>query len=106
MSPPLGQQQANGVCFEMWTQNQKGGSQDPANPWIKWGYPRVTWRQGDDTFNEGILSVPFTGVCYENPNFEDGPMGDWGMSITAIRAWMLDTALPTPVCGYQALVAS
>lgn len=106
MVPPLGQQQANGVSFDVWTQNQKGGSQDPNYPYIHWVYPRVTWRAGDDTFNEGILNVPYTGVCYENPNFEDGPFEEWAGvpgGITAIRAWQLETSLPAAICGYQTL---
>jgi hypothetical protein len=103
IAPPLGQQQANGVSMDVWTQNYKGGSQDPNYPYIHWVYPRVTWRHGDETFNEGILSVPYTGVCYENPNFEDGPFEEWSVPITAIRAWQLETTLPAALCGYQTL---
>jgi hypothetical protein len=106
MVPPLGQQQANGVSFEIWTQAQIGGAQATQYPYIHWVYPRVTWRAGDETFNEGILNVPFTGVCYENPNYEDGILEEWPTNITAIRAWMLDTALPPSLCGYQTLAHS
>ncbi|MFN2592944.1 MAG: hypothetical protein ABR532_08960 [Candidatus Dormibacteria bacterium] len=103
IDPPLGQQQQNGVCLDVWTQNQNGNSQDPNYPYIHWAYPRVTWRSGDATFNEGILNVPFTGVAYENPNYEDGPFEDFNVNITTIRAWQLETSIPVPLCGAQVL---
>lgn len=106
MDPALGQQQANGVSFEIWSENHWGGSKSATYPYIKRAYPRVTWRSGDETYAEDITEVPLEGTCYENPNFYNGPGNDWPTPITSIKAWILDTSIPTPLCGAQTLPGS
>lgn len=99
----------DGVSIEIWTRNLlEGGYSDPIEPYLHWVFPRCFGHLAPRTFNDDIQDVKFTGFGLENPNWYDGPVGDWPLPSQSARCGQFIEAetLPTTVCGYQTVVAS
>ncbi len=48
----------------------------------------------------------FTGFTSSNPNYEDGPTGDWPFLSDTQLGWRFTSALPVPQCGAQVQAGS
>lgn len=107
IAPPVGAVPNNQVSIEVWAKRVDNGTQDPYKPWAHWVYPMVrNLRMGPWTHLNGVLSPTYSGQCYENPNWYDGPVADWAGESDRIAQWLPTAILPTVVCGFQAIVAS
>jgi hypothetical protein len=111
--------QSNGVALEVVTKAGSGaggacqvsgaGSDYPA--FTGHIFPKALLTLGERNFQEGIITVAFTGKAEGNPNYGEGPFGDW--SDTADGDFPEDSGyvqigydeLPTTgltvKCGYQ-----
>jgi len=86
------------VGFEFWTKHYVGSSPDADYPWVHWIFPRVRWRRGDNTAEEGLLQPAFVGQSRTNLLWGSGPYGDGppdGQDVTEF-AWF-KTAVDPPV---------
>lgn len=107
--PLLTRIQPYGVSLELWTKRlADDGDLDATFPYFHWVFPRTKLRIGAKNFQNGPMDNPFSGFAIENPNWYDGPLGDWPVSSDRVFAYLpvAATDLPTPVCGYQTTPAS
>jgi hypothetical protein len=88
----------NYICLEAWQTVIEDG--EPTGEYVHWIWPRVRFRAGQTTRNNGILTVPLVGTAFANSNVGLGPAGDWPVAMTSPENWYVDTDLPTTFCGY------
>jgi len=106
-APPIGEVTGNGVSVELWSKRVDDGDLDADWPYAHWAYPKIkNLRIGDHTHQNGSLLPQLSGQAYENPNWYDGPVGDWPATSDRVYQWIPAQTMPTPSCAYQELVAS
>jgi hypothetical protein len=108
-APPVGTVEANvlnGVSVELWSKHIVNGDIDPIWPYIHWIWPRTHWQPDKQTFDINHMPRLFTGFTSQNPNFEDGPTGDWAFASDRTYAWAFTKTLPAVSCGAQSLAPS
>ena len=70
-------------------------------------YPRVkNLRQGSWTHEDGAILPMFSGQCYENPNWFDGPLNDWVPTSTSFQNYFPTAQLPAAQVGFFDIAAS
>lgn len=109
----------NGVCLEFWSKAWDGDQQ--ATPtalsgslaYIHWVVPRAKFQIGKLEFKNDFLNIPVKGFGDSNAHITaNGPFDDWPASIAnrggvqSSMAWFLDSALPTPACGFVAVTSA
>lgn len=105
--PPFGSYGAPyGVTLEVWSKHIVNGDFDPVYPYVQWVYPRTYWTVAAETFDNNPMARTLMGYSSQNPNYEDGPFGDWTFDSSRMRMWQLTRTLPTPVCGAIAVPTS
>ncbi len=102
----------DGVCLEAFTSAYDGTA--PAVPtfttpdaaYFHWVFPRTKWTLGQITMEDGLMTVPVTGVGTENANITaNGPFNDWPAAVathggvTSFGGVFFDETLPTMQCG-------
>jgi hypothetical protein len=106
-APPIGVITGNGVSVELWTKRILDGDLDPNFPYAHWVYPKISnLRLAPHTHAGTSLHPSFSGQALQNPNWYDGPVGDWGTESDKVYQWLPTATIPTPSCAYQNLVAS
>jgi hypothetical protein len=106
-APPIGPVTGNGVSIELWAIRVDDGDQDANYPYAHWVYPKVkNLRLGDHSHANASIQPVFTGQAVENPNWFDGPVGDWPATSDRAYQWLPTSTIPTPSCAYQTLAAS
>lgn len=101
----------NGVSMEAWSKVITGSSQAVQLPWWRWGFFQTFWAPMDRVLENAEQVISFTGFGVSNPGFGTGPGRDWlggvtGTSPTAPYGYYRDFAVPTPACGYTAVVGA
>jgi hypothetical protein len=105
--PPIGEMVSDGVSIELWAKRISNGALDVQAPYAWWAIPKVlNLSLGDREFAESAQKSPFTGECYENVAWYDGPLNDWPDDSDRVAQWIPWDTLPDAECGFQALVAS
>jgi hypothetical protein len=95
-----------GVSMELWTKHIVNGDLDVFYPYIHWYLGRTYWQPDKTTFDVNHMSRMFQGYTSENPNFEDGPAGDWLWDSASTLGYAYTRTLPTIQCGSQATPVS
>lgn len=90
---------ADYVCLEAWQLVIEDGAH--TGEYIHWVWPKVRFRQGQTTRNNGVLTIPLSGEAFINRHVGLGPAGDWPAVLDVPDSWYVDTVIPTAVCGYQ-----
>lgn len=105
--PALGTEgRPNGVSLEVWTPfvNGRGDLIDPANPYLRWVWPKIKADAGAKKIENGPMQYLLDGYCFENGGWGNGPLNDWQFDSSRVWQVALDSALPTPLqSGYQAV---
>lgn len=86
----------NGVSVELWSQAVLDGAFASDLPYIHWVIPRARLRLSD-TLNlsaEDAMTPTFEGFEIQNPNWGDGPEGDWPYG--SDRVWQYARVATTP----------
>jgi len=96
----------NGVGMEAWSKRIVSGALATDYPYWQWVFGKTTWAIGERSLGNEIMITNFTGFAEENPNFFDGPTGDWPYTSDRVLQYAAVTAIPVTSCGTQELVAS
>lgn len=107
-APALGAvSQVNGISVEVWARRVRSGTLDPDSPYAHHAYPKLTnLRLGDWSHGNAALLPSYTGQAYENPNFGDGPAGDFIGTSDRVHQWIPVDALPSITATPAAISAS
>lgn len=99
-----------GVALELWVKNAVVGSDGPCGPedthppYTRHVLGRVRVRPGDRTFNNDAASFAFSIKVEANPQWGEGPWGDWqaAEAMPDDSPWVSfwDDTLPDVGCGY------
>lgn len=86
----------NGVSVEMWSRAVQDGAQAAELPYIHWVIPRAYLRLSDSLSlgAENAMTPTFEGWSNQNPNWADGPEGDWAYG--SDRIWQYSRVASTP----------
>jgi hypothetical protein len=105
--PPIGQITGYGVSIELWTKRINNGALDSTFPYAWWALPKVqNLKLGDREFSETAQKTIFTGECYENAAWFDGPNNDWLDASDRLAQGVPTTSYPDATCGFLALAAT
>lgn len=105
-APMVGEDpQPYGVAVEAWSAAILDGGYAPELPYMQWAFPRLFTRQGSRELAESALGPVFEGTGNQNPNFGDGPAGDFEHDTGAVYQWQRVAAVPTPTNGWVAVPA-
>ncbi len=88
----------NYVCLEAWQTVVEDGT--GTGEYVHWVWPKVTFKRGQTTRSNGILTTPLTGKAFVNRNVGLGPAGDWPAVLDEPDSWYIDSAIPAANCGY------
>lgn len=110
-SPPLGDISNESVSLEVWAKrvDPDTGDLDIDAPYAWYSFPKLkNLRIGERVFANANIPAPFTAEAYENPNWYNGPTGDWPTTVPTARAWQWIPwdNIPTPSCGFKTISAS
>ncbi|GIV00859.1 MAG: hypothetical protein KatS3mg014_2531 [Actinomycetota bacterium] len=102
--PAIGPITDYGVSIELWAKRIVEGTQDSAYPWWRWLFPRVkNLRLGERRIENGVLVSTYSGRAFGNPEWLDGPEGDWPYpTVPSDRPaqYIPAATIPTVTCGY------
>lgn len=107
--PDIGPLTGYGVSIEYWTLRISDGVPDDTFPYVHHVLGRVkNIRRGEFVAEDAPQAVVLTGQAYENPNFYNGPAGDWPTAVASNRVHqsLMSNAIPTAQCGSSTLAAS
>lgn len=91
----------NGVSVEAWTHAVVDGHAAPELPYMHWSFPRLKLRQSSNALNGSDPNGGiFEGTGEQNPNWGDGPDGEWDFSSDRVFQWRRVATLPTPGTSY------
>jgi hypothetical protein len=91
----------NGVSIEAWTRYVVDGYQPAEQPYMWWTFPKAKLGKGNRTIDVNAMGNVYDGFAIENPEWDNGPMGDWlWPSDRVVQVCFTDT-VPTVQCGAQ-----
>lgn len=98
----------NGVSMEIWTKAIIGDDLAANRPYFHWALPRTRWMLSDKNMENAAMTNVLNGFATENPNWFNGPFGDWVGDSSKVAQWerVGSGNLPNIACGYQNVVAS
>jgi hypothetical protein len=93
----------NGVAVEAFSAAILDGEYAPDLPYMHWAFPRLRLRQTGRSLQNDALGPTFEGTGSQNPNFGDGPAGDFDQDSTAVYQWFRVPGIPAPTGGWVAV---
>jgi len=106
-APAVGPVGTAAVSIEVWTKRIDDGDLDVSYPYAWWTYPKVkNLRIAEHTHEANPLTPTFTGQCYENINWYNGPDGTWPGLSDRVYQWLPTATKPAASCGYLTTPAS
>ena len=95
----------HGISVEVWSRAIVGGKPAATLPYWRWVFPIMKMRMsGDRVLENGAMAHTFSGYGNGNPDWGDGPVGDWPYSSSSPFAYARVATAPEAV-GYAEVTA-
>jgi len=88
-----------GIAVEAFSAAILDGGYAPTLPYMHWAFPRLFLRQSGRTLEADAMAPEFEGTGNQNPNFGDGPAGDFDQDTGAVYQWFRVADVPEPTAG-------
>lgn len=85
----------NGIGIELWSSAIHDDGIDDAYPYIKWLLPREKLREtGTRSVGPDPMALTYEGTGQQNPNYGNGPFGDWQYESARVFQWYRVPTMP------------